>query len=257
MRRGDSNIMSMVLLLASCLIVGIFIGAVGVGGVLLIPALMSFSNLTVHQAAATALFSFLFTGVLGTWLFMRRGSIQWRTSMPVCIGAFAFSYIGAAAGMVVPAAVLTWIVAAVILGAGLNILRGRTAPHIDDAPRHPTAKALFGVGALSGFGAGISGAGGPLFSVPLMLGLHFDALVAVGTGQVVQIAAAVSGSLSNWSYGTIQYELAAPVTAVEVIGVVAGVKLAHVAGEKQLRYGAAVLCIVSAVGMVAKSIASR
>jgi hypothetical protein len=38
--------------------------------------------------------------------------------------------------------------------------------------------------------------------------------------------------------------------------VVAGVKLAHVAGAKQLRYGASVLCILSAVGMVAKSMTS-
>jgi uncharacterized membrane protein YfcA len=248
--------MSMALLLASCFVVGIFIGAVGVGGVLLIPALMVFSSLTVHQAAATALFSFLFTGILGTWLFMRRGSIQWRTSLPVCIGALAFSYVGAAAGIVVPATVLTWIVAAVILGAGLNILLRRHASPPDGGQRLPTAKALVGVGVLSGFGAGLSGAGGPLFSVPLMLGLHFDALSAVGTGQVVQIAAALSGSLNNWSHDTIQYGLAAPVTAVELIGVVAGVKLAHVAGAKQLRYGAAVLCIVCALGMAAKSMAS-
>src|SRR4051812_29104847 len=133
----------------------------------------------------------------------------------------------------------------------------RPAMQIDEGSRRPTAKVLFGVGALSGFGAGISGAGGPLFSVPLMLGLHFDALVAVGTGQVVQIAAAFSGSLNNWSHDTIQYGLAAPVTAVELIGVAAGVKLAHVAGGKQLRYGAAILCIVSAIGMVAKTIASQ
>ena len=248
--------MSMALLLASCLVVGIFIGAVGVGGVLLIPALMTFSILTVHQAAATALFSFLVTGILGTWLFMRRGSMEWRTSLPVCIGALAFSYLGAAIGIIVPATMLTWIVAAVILGAGLNILLRRTLPRVENSDRHPSAKALFAVGALSGFGAGISGAGGPLFSVPLMLGLHFDPLIAVGTGQVVQIAAALSGSLNNWSHDTIQYSLAVPVTAAELIGVVAGVKLAHVAGAKHLRYGAAILCILSAVGMVAKSMAT-
>jgi uncharacterized membrane protein YfcA len=40
------------------------------------------------------------------------------------------------------------------------------------------------------------------------------------------------------------------------IGVVAGVKLAHVAGAKQLRCGASVLCILSAVGMVVKSMTS-
>src|SRR6185436_18728370 len=147
--------MNTALLLASCLIVGIFIGAVGVGGVLLIPALMVFSDLTVHQAAATALFSFLFTGMLGTWLFIRRGSIEWRTSLPVCIGAFAFSYIGAATGIMVPATLLTWIVAVIILGAGLNILLRHGSLQIGSDEKHPNAKALFGVGALSGFGAGI------------------------------------------------------------------------------------------------------
>ena len=70
-----------VLLLASAVVVGMFVGAVGIGGVLLIPALMIFAGLTVHQAAATALFTFLFTGIMGTWLFTRRGTIDWRTSL--------------------------------------------------------------------------------------------------------------------------------------------------------------------------------
>lgn len=248
--------LSMALLLASSVVVGIFIGAVGVGGVLLIPALMAFSSLTIHQAAATALFSFLFTGVLGTGLYMRRGSIEWAISLPVCIGAFAFSYIGAATSVVLPVSILTWIVAAVILGAGLLILLRRHAPRDTDGQRHPAAKTLFGVGAVSGFWAGISGAGGPLFAVPLMMGLNYDALVAIGIGQAVQIAASMAGSLNNWSHDTIRFGLAMPVTAAELIGVVAGARIAHVAGAKQLRHGAAVLCILSAVGMVAKAVSS-
>ena len=113
---------------------------------------------------------------------------------------------------------------------------------------------LFGIGAAAGFGAGISGAGGPVFSVPLMLAMQFDPLVAVGTGQVVQIASSLSGSLGNLGYGTIQYGLAVPVTIAELIGVVAGVRIAHAVPVRQLRLGAAVLCIVSAVGMIARSI---
>ena len=61
-------------------IVGFLIGAVGIGGVLLIPALVAVSGLTPHQSSATALFTFMFTGVLSSFLFQRKGSIDWRPS---------------------------------------------------------------------------------------------------------------------------------------------------------------------------------
>ncbi len=249
--------MAMLFLLASCLVVGVFIGAVGVGGVLLVPALMMFSGLSVHQAAATALFSFLFTGVLGGVMFSRRGTIDWKVAGPVCAGAFALSFAGAALGGRIPAAVLMWIIAAILFAAGLYIVlpNARNNPeHRGNGNARGTA-ALLGMGAVSGFGAGISGAGGPLFSVPLMLALQFDPLVAVGTGQVVQIASSLSGSLGNLGYGSIQYGLAFPVTIVELIGVLLGVRIAHAVPGNQLRLGAAVLCMVSAVGMAAKTLA--
>lgn len=246
----------MFLLLASCVVVGVFVGAVGIGGVLLIPALMNFSHLPVHEAAATALFSFLFTGLLGSWLFSRRGTIEWRISLPVCLGALVSSLAGAVLGGRMPAAVLTWIIAAVLLGAGIYILLSRPSLASSRAVEkmRPPNKVLFGIGAAAGFGAGISGAGGPVFSVPLMLAMQFDPLVAVGTGQVVQVASSLSGSLGNLGYGTIQYALAVPVTIAELVGVVAGVRIAHAVPVRQLRLGAAALCMASAVGMVARSI---
>jgi uncharacterized membrane protein YfcA len=245
--------MATLLLLGSCLVVGIFIGAVGIGGVLLVPALMVFSQLSVHQAAATALFSFFFTGLLGAWLFARRGTIAWKVAGPVCAGAFALSYAGADRGR--PHS-----------GHDSNVdHRGNPAVcrpvyHVAEnsssggKDKRYGAGTLLGIGAASGFGAGISGAGGPLFSVPLMLALQFDPLVAVGSGQVVQIASSFSGSLSNLSSGAIQYALALPVTLAELIGVLAGVRIAHAAPGNYLRSAAAALCIVSAAGMVAKTV---
>ena len=49
--------------------VGALIGAVGIGGVLLIPALAAFAALPIHTARATALFTFAFTGILGIAMF--------------------------------------------------------------------------------------------------------------------------------------------------------------------------------------------
>ena len=61
----------------------------------MIAYLALFSGLTIHQAAATSLLSFLFTGVLGTWAYQQRGSIDWRITLPVCAAAVAAAVLGA------------------------------------------------------------------------------------------------------------------------------------------------------------------
>lgn len=246
---------SILVLLFACVVVGVLVGAVGIGGVLLVPLLMTFSHLSVHEAAATALFSFFFTGLLGGWLFSRRGSIDWRVAGPVCAGAFVLSFAGAAVGSSIPAKTQTWVIATILLGAGLYILNPvKPSNPGGEAPRHRRRlPALLGIGAVSGFGAGISGAGGPLFSVPLMFALHFDPLTVVGTGQVVQIASSLSGSVGNMSQGLIDYRLGLTITIAELIGTLLGVRIAHAVPGQRLRLGAAGLCIISAAGMAARA----
>jgi len=232
------------LIAAAALVVGLFIGTVGVGGILLIPALTYLGGLTVHTAAATALFTFVFTGILGTVLFQRRGSIDWRITTPVCTGAVVFSVLGAWASSRIDARPLALIIAAIIVFAGAYILLPvRTAAHREG--RSPAERAmLVGVGAVSGFGSGLSGAGGPLFSVPMMVLAGFVPLAAVGTSQVLQIVAAVFGTGGNLAYGHIDFAVAAWITLFELAGVVAGVRLAHAVSVLTLRRMAASLCIV-------------
>ena len=253
-RFSPPDIVATALLLFSCVAVGLLIGTVGIGGVLLVPALMTFSRLSVHEAAATALFSFLFTGLVGGWEFRRRGTLDWRIAGPVCVSALLLGFAGAALGDRVPSAVLTWIIAGILASAGLYLLlRSVRADSGGQRRQDASLASLLGIGAVSGFGAGISGAGGPLFSVPLMLALHFDPLVAVGTGQVVQIASSLSGSLGHLSSGSIHYRLGLTITVAELVGTLLGVRLAHAARARQLRLLAAALCLASAVGMAVRA----
>src|SRR5688572_18723788 len=110
------------LLAAVAVAVGFFIGSVGVGGVLLIPGLSLLGGLEIHRASATALFTFFFTGLLGTWLFYRRGSMDWRMTAPVCAGSVVFSYVGAMLNSWIAPRPLALFIAAIILFAGLYVL---------------------------------------------------------------------------------------------------------------------------------------
>lgn len=245
---------SAALLAAVAVAVGFFIGAVGVGGVLLIPFLVLLCGLDIHSAAATALFTFLFTGLLGTWLFQRRGSIRWRLAIPVCAGATLAGYAGAAVASRIDARPLTLLIAAIIMVAGLWILRPARAR---DAPREGNQRGdtatLLAVGAASGFGSGLSGAGGPLFSVPIMVLLGFSPLAAIGVSQVIQIVAAVSGSLASMQDQRIHWEIAAWATTFELGGVVAGTWFAHSVDAGLLRRIAAGLCIAVAALMAVRA----
>ena len=236
-------------------VVGLFIGAVGVGGVLLIPFLAIFGGLGIHAAAATALFTFLFTGLFGSWLFARRGSISWRLTLPVCIGAVLFGYLGSAAAAHIPPRSLAITIAAIIIGAGVYVFvppRGALGTPRDGHGRGDRV-ILGAIGAASGFGSGLSGAGGPLFSVPLMVIVGFAPLAAVGASQVLQIIASVSGSLAALQDGRIDFALAAWVTGFELVGVAAGVRLAHAVSANALRRVAATLCVAVGALMLVRA----
>ena len=53
-------------MLVAALLVGVLIGWVGIGGVLMTPALVYVGGLGFHLAAATSMWAFLFAGTAGT-----------------------------------------------------------------------------------------------------------------------------------------------------------------------------------------------
>jgi uncharacterized protein len=235
--------------------VGFFIGAVGVGGILLIPFLTLLGGLSIHQATATALFSFLFAGLLGAFLFQRRGTMDWRLTIPMCSGAVVFSYLGARVNSMLEARILSLIVGALVLLAGVYLLlpaRQRAQGQRDGS--HPALLIL--VGAVAGFGSGLSGAGGPLFSVPMMLLLGFAPLSTIGAGQVLQVLAASFGTIGNLQYGSIDFTTAGWITLCELAGIGVGVRAAHAVKVETLRRIAGALCVAVGIYMVAATSAA-
>ena len=212
----------------------------------MISFLALFGGLTIHQAAATSLATFLFTGILGTWQYQRRGSIAWRVTAPVCAGALVFGYVGAVTAARIDARPLAILIALVIVAAGIYVfVPSRAAARYRDGRGWREQLLLASVGAASGFGSGVSGAGGPVFSVPFMVIARYVPLTAVATSQVLQIVAATSGSIGNLRHDFIDWHAAALITVFELAGVMIGVRLAHAASALALRRLAGVLCVAT------------
>lgn len=238
--------------------VGILIGAVGIGGILLIPALTAFAGLGIHEAMATALFTFIFTGITGTVMFQRRGSIDWHITTPVCVGAVLFAFLGAWVNSLTTSTALAIVLAGIIVFAGvytLAVWRGLREPAFHRHDRRQQAL-LLAVGVISGFGSGLTGVGGPALSVPLMVLFGFPALASIGASQVIQIIAAISGTLGNLKFGTVNFIVAAVVTLLEIAGVFAGARIVHAVNAASLRRFVALLCIVVGAVLFTRALGS-
>lgn len=234
-----------IILIATAIIVGALIGSVGVGGILLIPALVYFAGLSTHAAMATALFSFIFTGILGTWLYQKHGSIDWRVTIPVCIGGIVGAYPGSMANALASGRVLDILLGIIIIFAGLYALFPAKGGNVSYRPGDLRQKLLLlFIGFAVGFGSGLTGVGGPVLSVPVMVILGFQPLLSISTSQVIQIAAAVSGSLGNLGHGFINIDMGLYVAGAELLGVVAGARIAHSVSQNTLKKIISVVCIL-------------
>lgn len=233
------------LLLLVAVFVGGLIGTVGVGGILLIPALSLLAGFSTHSAMGTALFSFIFTGLLGTWLFWRHGSIDWRITIPVCLGGLLCGYPGALANAAASPRLLDLLLGSIIIFAGVYALFPAKGGRVNYRPGDGRQKLfLLLTGGIVGFGSGLTGVGGPVLSVPLMVILGFSPLTAIATSQVMQITAALSGSVGNLAHGFINTGTVLWITAAELLGVTCGARLAHSISQAALKKAVSIVCIL-------------
>ncbi|MDR1489249.1 MAG: sulfite exporter TauE/SafE family protein [Desulfovibrio sp.] len=239
----------------SSLFIGFIIGAGGVGGVLLIPALMFFGGLSTHQAMATALFSFFFTGIIATYIFQRYGSIHWKTTVPVLVGSLASSYAGASVNARLSSPALSLLLAGIVILSSLYSLRpAKGARFADRLDARGNFLLLMCIGLFTGFLCGMTGAGGGIVSTPVMLLFGYAVLPCIGTAQVLQSFVSAAGSLSNYSNGFIVFPLVWWVTVCELVGVALGVRVAHNLPLDSLKKYVTWFCLVIGLLIAARGV---
>lgn len=244
--------MTLFLLSLVALVVGCFLGAVGVGGVLMVPGLALVAGLGIHSAAGTALFAGMLTCVSGVWLFARTGHMPWRLALWVSAGAVVGAFPGARLAASLGAESLTVIIAAIVVVAGLMSLRPvrERAYTLEQRGGALELAALVLIGAAAGFAAGLSGAGGPVFVVPILMLLGYSALAVVASTNIIALAGTATATISNAQFGFVDYRLALWSAAFMFVGQVIGVRLAHRASPLLLRRLAAGMCIAVGAALV-------
>jgi uncharacterized membrane protein YfcA len=231
-------------------VVGVLIGMVGVGGVLLPPGLVALGDLTANEATATSTWAFVFTGVVGTIAYAWRGVVPWGMFARLAVGVVPAAFLGALVNATLPASVVLLGLGALTLFVGVQQLRPRTVRET----RELGTAALVAVGVFIGFGSALTGTGGPVLLVPVLLTLGIAPLRAVAVSQAVQLPVVVAGSVGYLQTGLIDLRLGTVLGCLAALGVVAGAVAAIRLNAEGLRRIVAAACLAAGVFLVVRAV---
>jgi uncharacterized protein len=202
---------------------GLMIGCIGIGGVILVPALVFLAGVAIAIAIPAAMFAYILSGLVATVVFARNKSIDWRMASTLCGTPAAFA--GAWAVSIFDARLLAGCLGLLTLLSGVNSLRPRTHAAIDRATLSDGM--LFFIGAVTGFLSSQTGTGGPLLLVPILFSMRLSVLASVGLSQIFQLPVAIAATAGNIRYGKLDLALGLILAASLSGGSWFGAKLAH------------------------------
>ena len=230
------------------LLAGLLIGTIGIGGVILVPLLSFVLGFDLHVAMTASSLSFLFPGIVGTFIYANKRSIVWEKVLWLSVGIIPAALLGARVNTHLNTDVLVLIVAGLIAFSGINVFinRQNESGVIPDF-RKPW---LILIGVLVGFGSSLTGTGGPVLLVPILMTLHYPALKSIGVSQAIQLPIAVFAVIGFWLYGQIDLGLGLHLGITQATGVYIGAQIAHRLPIVQLRR----LVAVSLIGVGAMMI---
>ena len=227
------------LVLLLVLVIGMMIGSIGIGGVLQVPVLHFLGGVPIHAVIPACMLAYLLPGIVGGLVYHRHGSLHGPSARQVCLGAVPGALLGAWLLPHAPGLILETLIALLILFSGVDALvrRGRGPGDGDGLG----ATGYVAAGFFTGTICALTGAGGPLVLVPVLVWFRVPVRVVVGLGQVIQIPISLMATGWNLHKGIVDLELGLWLTAVLSVGVLAGGWAAHRLAESKLKMAVALL----------------
>lgn len=242
------------------LIVGTLVGVSGIAGFLLPIVFTGYLGMDLSLSLALSFISFLTSGIIGSYRYQRQGQMDLRLGMLVGIGSIAGAVLGVKLNFMIPLTTAKMFLYLVVLASGLSILIKKEAGiSAAVSPAFPAYTGLLAnkpfvllFGFVTGAICSLSGAGGPILVMPILVTLGMPVRTAVGVSLFDSIFIALPaciGYLSNCPREGLLI-LCLVSFVCQAIGVFFGAGQAGRINVRLLKKGVAVFSIAIAVYMI-------
>jgi uncharacterized membrane protein YfcA len=202
------------------LVAGWLIGATGIGGVLVVPVLNQVQGVALQDAIAAASLAFALPGVAAAWRLRQAGGAVPRGTGTMALASVPGAGVGALLVHHVAASWLLAGLAVLALASGLWGLRG--APHAHEGRDALGPLAMGTLGAAVGLLSALTGTGGPVLLVPLLLLAGQPLRNILPPAQAIQLPVALCAATGHWLAGALDLRLAMGIGGVLLLGSLAG-----------------------------------
>ncbi|MBL8699336.1 MAG: sulfite exporter TauE/SafE family protein [Alphaproteobacteria bacterium] len=238
------------LVFALGLATSVVIGLTSIGGMLIVPGLVFVLGFDVANAIPATMLAFLPAAVIGLVMILQMGSLDRPANTALWIGAIPGALLGALALPYVAVGALYWLMVVIMAVSGLRAL--------GLGPRGSGAAALPGRGELAatGFGVGIvsalTGTGGPVTLVPIMMLRGVTPAIIVPLAQAITIPITGLASLGYWTRGSVEPRLTLVLAAGCTVGIVLGIRAKRHVPAAQVTRLIAIVLVASAALLAAR-----
>jgi uncharacterized protein len=248
----------LIVTLALMVLVGVAVGLLGGGGsILSVPVLTFVAAMPVAEAIVSSLVIVAVSSGVAAALRARRGQVQVRVGLLFGGAGLVGAYGGGRLAQYLPPRALLLTFAAMMLATAAAMLRPAAVPRArrePEAVRSRLAWRLVPLGTGIGFATGLVGTGGGFVIVPALLffaGLPIE--IATGTSQMVICIQSSAALVAHLSHAALDAPRVAALTAVAVVGIVVGTKLATRISPTTLRKAFAILLVLVAVAILVRT----
>ena len=236
--------------------VGLSIGICGVAGFLLPIFFLGSCGFTASESLFLSFGCFLISGALGAWKYKQRGELTVGAVLPLGLSSLAGSLLGALLGQSFVSARVKTVLYVVVLLSGIMIfaqeaLRRNPGP----GEKVPGIGVLIPLGFVTAVICALSGAGGPVLVMPLLVALGMSVRGAVGAALFDSVFIALPALIVYGRQG-LTGSLLPPMAAAfsaHAGGILLGGQLAARVPQRPLKWGIALFSILFSLWMLFKN----
>ena len=237
---------------AANLIVGGFVGLCGVAGFLLPMFYTASLGMNVSEGLALSFAAFIVSGVLGSVNYSKAGNLDCKFGLRLSIGSLVGAVLGVKLNLIIPEENVKILLYMVVLLSGISILLRKDKQEETGKKKFLIEKNLpmtLALGFVTGAICSMSGAGGPILVMPLLVVFGIPVRTAVGVALFNSIfigIPAVAGYMTQCDLKKILPILLLAL-ASHAVGVFYGSKNATRINQTLLKKGIAIFSIAIAV----------
>jgi len=256
---------------AAAILIGISLGLIGGGGsILTVPVLVYILGIDPVLATAYSLFVVGSTSLVGSFTFMKKELVDYKTALVFAIPSFIAVFLTRKYFVpAVPDVIFTTenltltknvaimvFFALVMLAASYSMIKGNSKAKDDKESEVKFNIPLIALeGGVVGILTGIVGAGGGFLIIPaLVLLAKLPMKKAVGTSLLIIAAKSLLGFLGDVGTRTIDWKMMLIFTGLSIVGIIIGSSLSKKINEKVLKKGFGWFVLLMAVYIIFKEL---